>query len=56
VFFFEKKNQKTFSPAPHPPGAPVIAERGAKRVKVFWFLFSKNSASFFLVFRHTPPT
>jgi hypothetical protein len=43
VFFFEKKNQKTFAPVAHP--AHVEAGRVRQREKVFWFFFSKKNTS-----------
>jgi len=48
VFFFEKKNQKTFALAPSPPDACRLKLRVPKRAKVFCFFFSKNK--FFLPF------
>ena len=39
MFFFEKKNQKTFIPGSHP------REKGdAHRIEVFCFFFSKKKA------------
>jgi hypothetical protein len=39
MFFFEKKNQKTFYRL-----APSSGERSAQRLKVFCFFFSKKKA------------
>jgi hypothetical protein len=42
MFFFEKKNQKTFTPSPSArPGTP--AAHVHERTKVFWFFFSKKN-------------
>jgi hypothetical protein len=38
-FFFEKKKQKTFESC-----GPRQSRRARKRVKVFWFFFSKKNA------------
>jgi len=43
MFFFEKKNQKTFAPW------PTLPERhGPHKIKVFCFFFSKKKPSFFV--------
>jgi hypothetical protein len=39
MFFFEKKNQKTFPSL----GRAFPAEAEAKHAKVFWFFFSKKN-------------
>jgi hypothetical protein len=43
VFFFEKKNQKTFALAPGPRDATSPSLRRRQRAKVFWFFFSKKN-------------
>jgi hypothetical protein len=42
-FFFEKKKQKTFSLSLCLPDVTCVTLRGTKRVKVFWFFFSKKN-------------
>jgi len=44
VLFFEKKNQKTFAPAPWQPDGSYMSLRGTKRAKVFCFFFSKKKS------------
>jgi hypothetical protein len=39
LLFLKKKKQKDFSPLARVP----VAQRGCKRVKVFWFFFSKKN-------------
>jgi hypothetical protein len=43
VFFFEKKNQKTFAPALLLPDAHSLGLGGCQIAKVFWFFFSKKN-------------
>jgi hypothetical protein len=40
MFFFEKKNQKTFV---NLASSPEAALRFPKQIKVFWFFFSKKN-------------
>jgi hypothetical protein len=43
VFFFEKKNQKTFAPPLSSPDAYFVSLRGTKRTKVFGSFFQKRT-------------
>jgi hypothetical protein len=45
MFFFEKKNQKTFACSGTHRGRVSVRCEGAG-VKVFWFFFSKKNTSF----------
>jgi len=46
MFFFEKKNQKTFIPSPF--ALPDTTETVVpKQTKVFWFFFSKKNIFLF---------
>jgi hypothetical protein len=42
MFFFEKKNQKTFTPAPS-RRSDTLARCVPEQAKVFWFFFSKKN-------------
>jgi hypothetical protein len=50
VFFFEKKNQNTFGYGSQAKGRLPERRRTAKKIKVFWFFFSKKNTSFYLPF------
>jgi hypothetical protein len=43
LFFFEKKNQKTFALSRSPPSVGYDGLRENHRIKVFWFFFSKKN-------------
>jgi hypothetical protein len=43
MFFFEKKNQKTFVYCPRRPRLIMQYRRDVQERKVFWFFFSKKN-------------
>jgi hypothetical protein len=43
LFFFEKKNQKTFATFGRSQGPAAWVKLRAKLAKVFWFFFSKKN-------------
>jgi hypothetical protein len=51
VFFFEKKKQKIFAPAPSSPGARVIQLARNRTDKSFLVLFFKKEHTSFLLVR-----
>jgi hypothetical protein len=55
MFFFEKKNQKTFAPALSPRHVKKVTRHGTQQIKVFCFFFSKRSAFFLRVLPIRPP-
>jgi hypothetical protein len=56
MFFFEKKNQKTFAPDGRSQTQTPVPNSAPKEQKFFWFFFFKKRTSFTSAVHATKPS